>query len=91
MNGRNVLIGALQTLRSRANHFDSAAGQADIDHALLVVDAYCNEQKQAALTRYAMTHVGAIAVATSQLEAGDWAGTLKVLRVALDRCVKDAP
>ena len=87
MNGRNVLIGALQTLRARGSHHDSAAGQADIRHALLVVDAYCDEQKKLALADFSREHFAALATAIPQLEAGDIDGALKMLRTAAARHV----
>ncbi len=83
VNSRNVLIGALQTLRARGAHHDSAEGQSDMQHALLVVDAYCNEQKKLAMSDFSRAHFAALAVAISQLEAGDHEGALKMLRAAV--------
>jgi hypothetical protein len=83
MNGRNALIGALQVLRARGAHHDSAAGQVDMQHALLVVDAYCNEQKNLAMSDFSRAHFAALVVAISQLEAGDHEGALRMLRAVV--------
>lgn len=87
MNGRNVLIGSLQSFRARGAHHDSVAGQRDMDHVLMVVDAYCNEQKQAALAEFSREHFAAIATAIPQIEAGDIDGALLMLRAAAARHV----